>query len=104
MVTFTDGPPAGADIFWSWIPFLMPILNVAVIRLLPSPGRLVKLVALVGNIVWLGLGCWLFMYRYPSHPKEEGLIEFVVLTGLTPLLSAVAIYLGLRPSKPPLPT
>jgi hypothetical protein len=103
MVMLTDGPPKGTDILLSLIPFLMPILNVLVIRVLPSPGRVVKVVALVSNIVWLGLACWLIMDRYPSHPKEEGFIEYVALMALTPLLSAVAIYRNLKVSEPPLP-
>ena len=103
MVMVTDGPPKGADILWSLLPFLMPILNVVVIRVLSSPSRVVKLVAFVANIAWLGLGCWLFIDRYPSHPKEEGLIEYIALMALTPVLSAVAIYLRLRASEPALP-
>jgi hypothetical protein len=103
LVMLTDGPPKGTEILLSLIPFLMPILNVLVIRVLSSPGHAVKLVALVSNIVWLGLACWLIMDRYPSHPKEEGLIEYVALMALTPLLSAVAIYLSLRPSEPAIP-
>ena len=103
LVMLTDGPPKGADILLSVIPFVMPILNVLVIRVLSSPSRVVKLVALVSNIVWLGLACWLIMDRYPSHPKEEGLIEFVALMALTPLLSVVAIYLSFRASEPALP-
>ena len=46
MVMLTDGPPKGADILLSLIPFLMPIFNVLVIRVLSSPSRVVKLVAL----------------------------------------------------------
>jgi hypothetical protein len=42
------------------------------------------------------------MDRYPSHPKEEGLIEYVAFMALTPLLSAAASYLGLRASEPAL--
>lgn len=91
-VMWTDGPPEGADIPWSIFVLLIPIFNVVVIRVLSSPNRVVKLVAFVGNIAWLGLACWLFIDRYPIHPKEEGLIGFVVLMALTPLLSAVAIY------------
>jgi hypothetical protein len=100
MVMLTDGPPMGSDILWSWIPLLVPIFNVVVIRVLSSPSRAAKLVALVSNIAWMGLACWLVMVRYPSHPKEGGLIEFVALMALTPLLSVVAIYLSLRASEP----
>jgi len=102
MVMVTDGPPQGADIIWSLLLFLIPILNVVVIRVLSSPSRVAKLAALVGNIIWLGLACWRIVDTLPSHPKEEGLIEFVVLLALTPLLSGVAIYLSPGASEPAL--
>jgi hypothetical protein len=102
-VMWTDGSPVGADIPWSLFVLLLPICNILVIRVLSSTNRVVTLLAFVGNIAWLGLACWLFIDRYPSHPKEEGLIGFVVLMALTPLLSAVAIYLRSRVSEPALP-
>jgi hypothetical protein len=100
MVLLTDGPPKGTDIIWSLVPFLMPMVNVAVIRVLSSPSRVLKLVALISNIGWLGLAWWRITQELPSHPKEEGLLEFVVLFALTPLLSAAAIYVSLRASEP----
>ena len=100
MVMLTDGPPKGTDIIWALVPFLMPMLNVAVIRVVSSPSRVLRRVALVSNIVWLGLACWRIIQELPSHPKEEGLLEFVVLFVPTPLLSAVAIYASLRASEP----
>ena len=78
----------------------MPMVNVAVIRVLSSPSRVLKLSALVGNIVWFGLAGWRIIQELPSHPKEEGLLGFVVLLALTPLLSAVAICAKLRASEP----
>lgn len=99
VVMLTDGPPKGVDVLLTIIPFFMPILNVVVIRVLSSPSRVLRLVTFVGNIVWLGFACWLILERYPAHPKEEGLIEYVALMALTPLLSAVAIYLSLRASR-----
>ena len=102
LVMVTDGPPKGADIFWSLIAFVMPILNVVVIRVLSSPSRVMRLAAFAGNIVWLGLACWLLIARFPSHPAEGGLVEFAVLTALTPLLSAIAIYPSIRTAKPAL--
>jgi hypothetical protein len=103
MVMFTDGPPTGTDIILSIVPFAVPILNVVVIRILSSSTRTVKLVTLASNILWLALACWIIIDRYPSHPKEEGLIEYVALMALTPLISAVTIYLTLKPSEPILP-
>ena len=99
MVMVTDGLPRGTDILWSFT-FFLPILNVVVIGVLSSPGRVTKLAALAGNVIWLGLACWLIMERYPSHPREEGLIEYVALMAPTPLLSAVAMYRSLRASTP----
>ncbi len=100
MVMLTDGPPKGADILWSLVPFLMPMLNVAVIRIIASPSRDLKLVALVGNVVWLGVAGWRIIQDLPSHPNEEGLLAFVVLFALTPLLSGVAICISLRATEP----
>jgi hypothetical protein len=101
MLMATDGLPRGADILYSLLPFVMPIFNVVIMRFLPSPGRAVNLVAMVGNIIWLVLACWLIIDRYPSHPKEEGLLAYVVLLALTPLLSMVALYPRLRATETP---
>lgn len=96
VVLATDGFPQGTDIIWSLVPFVAPILNVAVMGFLASPGRVLKIVALIMNIIWLGIAGWLILARYSSHPQEEGLILYVVLFALTPLLSAIAIYLSLK--------
>jgi hypothetical protein len=101
LVIVTDGPPKGATaIVWSLVPFLIPVFNVAVIQILPSPNRVLKLAALLGNIVWLGLASWRIIQDLPSHPKEEGLLAFVVFFVLTPLLSAVAICVSLKAPQP----
>ncbi len=100
MVMLTDGLPKGTDIVWSLVLFFVPIVNVAVIRGLSSPSRVLKLVALVANIIWVGLAGWRIIQELPTHPKEEGLFEFVALLALTPMLSAVAIYFSLRASAP----
>jgi len=90
MVVLTDGLPKATGPVWLWVPFLIPIFNVVVIRVLSSAGRILKLTALAGNIVWLGLACWRIVKELPSRPKQEGLVEFVVLFALTPLLTAAA--------------
>ena len=100
LVAFTDGLPTGTDIISSVFFFVMPLCNILVIKLLSSPSRSVKLAALAGNIIWLGLACWLIIDRYPSHPEEEGLIPYIVLLALTPLVSAVVLALGLRTPGP----
>lgn len=96
MVMMTDGPPQGADISWAVLPFVMPIFNVVILRFLPSPGRAVNLAAMIGNIIWLVVAIWVIAARYPSHPEEEGLLAYVALLALTPLLSMVALYPKLR--------
>jgi hypothetical protein len=100
VVMVTDGPPRGTDILFSILPFLMPILNVVVLRNLSSSGRTLKLVALVCNILWLGFACWTTLERLPSHPMEEGLIEYVVLMALTPIVSAGVIWWGMKSGAP----
>ncbi len=96
MVMMTDGPPQGADIFWAVFPFVMPVFNVVVLRFLRLPGRAVNLAAMVGNVIWLVIAIWVIAARYPSHPEEEGLLAFVALLALTPLLSIVALYPKVR--------
>lgn len=99
MVMITDGPPQGTDILWGVLPLVMPVLNVLVLRLLPSPGRAANLAAMIGNAVWLVLAVWVIAERYPSHPEEEGLLAYVVLLALTPLLSMVALYTKLKSAR-----
>ncbi len=101
MVMITDGPPQGADVFYALLPLVMPVFNVVVLRFLPSPGRTVNLVAIVGNIIWLVLAVWVIIDRYPSHPEEEGLLAYVALLALTPLLSIVALFPRLRATAGP---
>ncbi len=101
VVMMTDGPPQGADVLYALMPFVMPVFNVVVLRVLPSPGRTVSLLAMAGNIVWLLLACWVILGRYPSHPEEEGLLAYAVLLALTPLLSMVALLPKLRATAEP---
>lgn len=51
---------------------------------------------MIGNIIWLVVAIWVIAARYPSHPEEEGLLAYVALLALTPLLSMVALYPKLR--------
>lgn len=100
MVVVTDGAPKGADLLWSLLPFVMPIFNVVVMLVLSSPARVARIVGLIGNIIWLVTAAWLAIERVPSHPQEEGLIEYVVLLVVTPLLSAIALSADLRAAAP----
>ncbi len=98
MVLVTDGPPEGSGILISLATFLLPIFNVLVIRFLSSPGHTLLLAAFILNILWIALAGWMIASRYPSHPAEEGVLEFVVITAVTPLVTAVAIFLRLKGS------
>jgi hypothetical protein len=51
-----------------------------------------KIVTIICNIVLLGFSCWVFIDQFP-HPKEEGLIFFIVIVFLTPILSSIALFL-----------
>jgi hypothetical protein len=51
-----------------------------------------RIVAIICNIIFIGFACWAFIDQYP-HPKEYGLIAFAVLMILTPILSLVAFSL-----------
>ncbi len=57
---------------------------------LSSTGLVMRIAAIVANIVLLGGICWALVEQYP-HPEEEGFIAFVVLMVLTPLLSLVVL-------------
>ena len=100
MVLVTDGFPRGSEIPLGLFTFLMPIFNVLLVRILASPSRAVRVVAIASNLLWLGIIGWLMLERLPSHPEEGGLLAYVLLMVLTPTVSAVAIYVGLRAPKP----
>lgn len=49
-----------------------------------------KIAVVICNVVLLGFCVWAFMEQYP-HPKEHGYIAYLLVVGLTPVLSSVAI-------------
>ncbi len=51
---------------------------------------IMKIVAIICNIVLLGFVCWAIVDQYP-HPEEDGVIPFAVLTVMTPILTLVAL-------------
>ena len=48
-----------------------------------------KIIAIICNIVLLGFFCYVFVNQYSQHPKESGLILYAVIVFLTPILSLV---------------
>jgi len=57
----------------------------------PSSGIFAKIAAITANIVMFSFACWAFADQYP-HPKEDGLIAYIVLVLTIPVLSAVVIF------------
>ena len=119
LVLVTDGPPKGASyiVFTLWSLFTL-ILNAVVISRsgasdgwlglhrkrqalegqkkaddLSSTGTVMRIVAIICNIVFFGFVCWALVDQYP-HPEEDGLIAFIVLMVLTPILSLVVLFRG----------
>jgi hypothetical protein len=98
LVLATDGPPTkAAYIILTVLMMLIPIFTVfALVRSgaggTPySRGRAIAQAAAICNVVLLGLHCLALVDQYP-HPAEPGLVEYVVLTMVTPLLSAVVLF------------
>jgi len=93
LVLATDGPPqeTSSIIFTAWW-LLTLILSVAVISL-RGASLILRKMAIVGNIVFLGFSGWAFFDQYP-HPNEPGFIPFVVLMVLTPLINLAALFIG----------
>ena len=92
LVLLTDGIPTEARfIALSLLVFLVPGLTAMVIdRVHPTPSRrdvFLTRAAVVCNLGLLGAACWSFVTQFPSHPKEAGLVPFVVLTFAAPALS-----------------
>ena len=58
---------------------------------LSSASTIMRVVATISNIVFLGFPCWVMVNEHP-HPEEDGLIAFTVLMVLTPILTLVALF------------
>lgn len=55
-----------------------------------TSGKILKTTAIISNIVLVGLSCLAFIDQYP-HPKEDGLVVFIVLLLFTPVVSLLMI-------------
>lgn len=51
--------------------------------------RILKIVAIICNIVLLGFACYAFVNQYSQHPKESGFILYAVIVLLAPILNLV---------------
>jgi hypothetical protein len=118
-VLVTDGSPQGAKyiVFALWSQLTRILTPVVISRIgagngwlgLPKKSRalgeptkaddlsstitILRIVAVIGNVVSFGFVCWAIADQYP-HPDEAGVIEFNLLRLLTPILSLVVL---LRP-------
>ncbi len=93
LVTITDGPATTAPyIFFNlWLLLTLVFSPVAVWRTVPS----LKVAAMACNAILLGFICWALIDQYP-HPAEEGLVPFIVMMFLVPVVNLLALMLGLR--------
>lgn len=75
---------------YGWLDFHM---KMEVLKEQPKPNellskiRILKIVAIICNIVLLGFACYAFVNQYSQHPKESGFILYAVIVFLTPILS-----------------
>jgi hypothetical protein len=97
-VLATDGlPTKPAYIILTVLMLLIPIFTVFVLVRsgaggVPSPRACAMArAAAICNVVLLGFFCLALLDQYP-HPAEPGFLEYVVLTMVTPILSAVVLF------------
>jgi hypothetical protein len=117
LVLLTDGISGETAYFvFALLLLLIPALNVAVIsftgiknrfprfymkKRIPgeqretdnpySMGAIMRIAAVILNIVLLGFTCWAFIDQYP-HPREGGFILYAVLVVLIPVFTMVTIF------------
>lgn len=104
VVLVTDGAPTDAPyIALTILVLLVPILSAVTIlraKLAPSSaGGLLARGTLAGNVVLVGASCWAIAAQYP-HPREDGLLAYMLLVLATPILSFVVVLRRLRSGRP----
>lgn len=111
-VLATDGAPtATVYVALTALLLVVPLLNIfAVIDRWPdgdaSPGgrgrmrrgKLLRLALAALNVVLIAFVCWAVVDQYP-HPEEEGLIAFIAVTLLVPLLSSIVLLRSVLPKR-----
>ncbi len=92
-VLLTDGfPGEAAYIFFTvWILLTLILSSYVMSRDLSSLSAVLKLVAIISNIVFLAFVFWALADQ-PAHPEEYGFITFVVLMVLTPVLNLIVLF------------
>ncbi|HQR44976.1 MAG TPA: hypothetical protein PLB02_02000 [Thermoanaerobaculia bacterium] len=104
-VLITDGAPTDPlSIALSLLLLLIPLFTAfALGRLQSHSGRHALLLprsALLCNAFLLTISCWRVATQYPSHPKEPGLLPFVLLVVVAPLFSVVVLSRHLYLARP----
>jgi cytochrome bd-type quinol oxidase subunit 2 len=78
---------------------LVPVFTVFVITRKPGRGGgSLPGLAVLCNLVLLGVTCWAAVAQYP-YPEGPGIVPFVALAILTPVLSLAALRRAVRPSR-----
>jgi hypothetical protein len=101
MIVVTEGfPRQPAYLALTVLMVLVPIVMVFVMARTPgSGGPLVPCVAILCNLLLLGLTAWAIVVQYP-YPEGPSVIPFAVLAVLTPALSVAALRRAARPGPP----
>jgi len=98
MEVVTEGLP-GRPSQWALTALIVLVPTFTVFVLSGKPGRGwagVPGVAVLCNLVLLGVTCWAAVTQYP-YPEGSGVIPFVVLALLTPVLSLVVLRRAVQP-------
>ena len=102
LVLVTDGAPTDpVYILYTALVVAIPLLSgYLLVRGLARRDRLGagrrRTAAIVGNLVLAGASVWAVVDQYP-HPEEEGLVAYLLLLGLTPILNVIAfLFAGRR--------
>jgi hypothetical protein len=96
-VVATEGPSGKpAYNLFALLLVLVPIFTIfALLNREAAAKPAVVRAAAICNVILLAFVCWALVAQYP-HPKEPGVIPFIVVCVLTPVLSAVVLFLGTR--------
>jgi cytochrome bd-type quinol oxidase subunit 2 len=99
-VVATEGPSREpAYNVFALLLVLVPIFTIfALLNREAAAKPAVARAAAVCNLILLALVCWALVDQYP-HPKEPGVIPFIIVCLLTPVLGAAVLFLGTRAQR-----